>query len=161
MLKVGNLKEVENIIRSVFLNWFCVISGFRRDVNEVFALLGCAQHIMAFTDISGQPVVGRKCSETPVTTNLGCVTYQKNEDLKSICQAVSSDSESVSILSAVSYQFVIASSFLPRHFLMFFVGHASVRVSRLPDGSVLFATVRFSRQRSYFRNPAHSPLALI
>lgn len=149
---------------SVFFNSFCVISVFRRDLNEVFALLGCAA-----TYIGIYWRFGTTC-RTEMLWNVGNHKYgqrdipEESEDLKSICQAVSSDSQSVSFLSAVLYQFAITLGFLPRHFLMGFFFWMVTRLylfPRLPYGSVLFATVRFSRQRSYFRSPAHSPLALI
>jgi len=55
-----------NIVSILFVS-----SHFRRCVNDIFALLNCH----ALEDAT------EVCPETSVTTNLRCVTTQKNEDL--------------------------------------------------------------------------------
>jgi hypothetical protein len=75
---------------------FCVILGFRRGVNKVFALLGC---YTAFIGIYGSGKLSVPSSRVPLEdgtdslprnvsnliTNQRCITPQKSEDLILFC----------------------------------------------------------------------------
>jgi len=96
---VSNFEIQTYEIESIFLNhpvsFLCVISGFRRGVNEVLALLGCyssltGTELQTFRDNPSAPLswsvkhlkIGQlDCPVKSVSTSQRCVTSLKSLDV--------------------------------------------------------------------------------
>ena len=77
---IAILTDFSHPLRDSKIVWY-VTGGFRRGVNEVFALLGCYAELFAQGPLMTGPI---GCSETSVTKNRRCVTSLKSEYLSVI-----------------------------------------------------------------------------